>query len=257
MAVFSGTGLDDLCLSLEELAVLSAEVETEMLQEGQRQTLEGLGLVESRALKNSISVKVVQRDGRRRVLVYPAGERPDGQTNNDVGFVLEFGAPDRGIMPRQWMRTANEAHGDQAVEAAAPALFLIFCGGDGVDQVHQLFFRVLLLLTGFDEQAQIIEGSFLDGLVVLLCRHGIYLLVGLFRSFLVLCHSDLVQQLHDLFSGVLVLFSIGEDQAEIVQQRLLGILTLSFCSHSFHLPSVCPVMAAETWPKRSISSSLV
>ena len=126
MAVFSGTGLDDLCLSLEELAVLSAEVETEMLQaagavlqEGQRQTLEGLGLVESRALKNSISVKVVQRDGRRRVLVYPAGERPDGQTNNDVGFVLEFGAPDRGMMPRLWMRTANEAHGDQAVEAAA------------------------------------------------------------------------------------------------------------------------------------------
>ena len=82
MAVFGASGLDDLCLSLEELAELPAEVEAEMLQaagevlqEGQRQMLEGLGLVESRALVNSISVKIVQRDGRRRVLVYPAGER--------------------------------------------------------------------------------------------------------------------------------------------------------------------------------------
>lgn len=126
MAAFTSFGLDDLSLSLEQLAELPSEVETEMLQaagdvlqEGQRQELEALGLVDSQALKRSISVKVIQRDGRRRVIVYPAGSRSDGQTNNDVGFVLEFGAPDRGIPAYQWMRSANVKNEERAVEAAA------------------------------------------------------------------------------------------------------------------------------------------
>ena len=38
-------------------------------------------------------------------------------TNNDVGFVWEFGAPKRGIQPRQWMRTANEESADDVVAA--------------------------------------------------------------------------------------------------------------------------------------------
>ncbi len=81
----------------------------------------------------------------RYILVYPAGKHGEyrrkektkvyknskhGRTytvggdvkdvsNNDVGFVQEFGAPRKGIVPKQWMRAANEECVDEAVAAAA------------------------------------------------------------------------------------------------------------------------------------------
>ena len=48
---------------------------------------------------------------------------------------------------------------------------------------------------------------------------------------LVLCQSDFVQQLHDLLFRVVLLLAAAENQAQIVQQRLLRILAFFFGSH--------------------------
>ena len=40
-------------------------------------------------------------------------------------------------------------------------LLLVLCGGDGVQQVKQFLLRVLAPLAAFDNQAQVIEHSFL------------------------------------------------------------------------------------------------
>lgn len=142
MASFDTSGLDGLVFSLEEVGAMPDELIDGMLEAGgamiaeyHKAELNTQGLVDTGALRDSISVhKKRGRDGSRYVLVYPYGNHgaynrklvvkaykrsKHGRTytiggdtkevsNSDVGFVLEFGAPERGIVPRQWMRIANE-----------------------------------------------------------------------------------------------------------------------------------------------------
>ena len=156
MAKFNAQGIDGLLLSMEAFAALPDEVVEDILDAGatpvvaeQKRVLKSMGLYKSHKLHDSIQGfhKVGKRDGehKRYVLIYPYGVR--GQymsrlqhkfgyatkfragrkyttggkrvnvTNNDVGFIYEFGAPKRGIKPRNWMKKANINAEESMVQA--------------------------------------------------------------------------------------------------------------------------------------------
>lgn len=131
MADFDTDGLDGLELTLEEVADLPddtllamLEAEGEIIRAAQEKALRGLdyGKKSTGQLKASIDMTHQLKRGRSGtpgITVYPAGVRADGKTRNAaVGFILEYGAPSRGIAPRQWMRTANETAAGKAAQAA-------------------------------------------------------------------------------------------------------------------------------------------
>ena len=130
MTGFNTAGLDGLRLSLEEVADIPEDVLREMLEaEGavvkaaQEKGLQSVPFKKSTGqLAGSISVgrKVTRgRDGLLGLSVYPAGTRREGKTRNaEVGFIQEYGAPRRGIEPKQWMRKANEESAEEAIAAA-------------------------------------------------------------------------------------------------------------------------------------------
>jgi len=154
VARFNAKGIDQLSLSFEEFAAIPDDVVEEMLVEGgkvvvaaHKQSVQALGLVDSGRLRNSITAhsKVRRRGGisERYVLVYPEGKHGDRNrrkvtkaykrskhgrtytvggdtvevTNNEVGFIHEFGAPRKGIPAKQWMAKANEACAEEMVAA--------------------------------------------------------------------------------------------------------------------------------------------
>lgn len=144
------TGLEELGLSLEEVADIPDDVVMEMLAAGgevvkayHQAELSAQGLVDTGKLKDSITVHQKRGGSGRYALVYPSGKHGDYHrklqvkpykrskhgrtytvggdtkevTNNDVGFVLEVGAPKRGLAPTQWMRLANEKSSEAMVAA--------------------------------------------------------------------------------------------------------------------------------------------
>lgn len=137
MAKFRAEGIDGLMLSLQEFQEIPDDVVEDMLEaagdvvvDAQKKSVMALGLVDSGRLLNSIKThaKIGRINGQRKryVLVYPEGKHGETSaaggdtadvTNNEVGFVHEFGAPKKGIPARQWMRTANEACADAMVQA--------------------------------------------------------------------------------------------------------------------------------------------
>lgn len=139
MATFESGGIDELMLSLQDLAALPDSVETQMLRAGaavavaaHKRKLASIGLVRSRTLANSPAMRIkrarADAGGRRYALVYPAGvhgtykARAGGEkitTNAEVGFIYEYGAPHKHIPARQWMREANETCADDVVRAEA------------------------------------------------------------------------------------------------------------------------------------------
>lgn len=133
MARFDALGIDGLQLSLEEigdipedvlLRVLSAEAEA--LKKAQTEKVRALGLKDTGQMEQSIKAdtKLRGRGSGKYLLVYPRGVRRDGKTRNaEVGYVNEYGAPQRGIAPTQWMRQANEEAADEAVRAGKEVLF--------------------------------------------------------------------------------------------------------------------------------------
>lgn len=154
MAKFNAEGIDGLMLSLQEFQEIPDDVVEEMLEaaakvvvDAQKKSIQSLGLVESGKLIKSIKAhsKVGKIDGvrKRYVLVYPTGKHGTRNrklvikkykrskhgrtytvggdtvavTNNEVGFIHEFGAPKRGIPAKQWMRKANESCAEKMVNA--------------------------------------------------------------------------------------------------------------------------------------------
>ena len=145
MAKFS-SDVGHLMLGMQQIAEIPEDVIDEMLQAGSkvgveamRRSLRRMGLVKTGQLADSlVAVRKVGKDGRIYYRAYPKGRRKSENsaltvanirrinpllshakppTNNEVGFVLEFGAPKRGIGARQWMRTANEESADDVVAA--------------------------------------------------------------------------------------------------------------------------------------------
>lgn len=130
MADFVTAGVDDIMREIEMLAEVPDEVledmlkaEAEVIKAAQTRQLQQMHFKDPTGqLEQSISAGTrMKRDryGFPMIHVYPAGTRRESDTTNaEVGFVTEYGAPQRGIAPRPWMRVANEMAGDAAVAAA-------------------------------------------------------------------------------------------------------------------------------------------
>lgn len=128
MAQFSVNGLDDLMddlLAIEELPDETAEkmlaAEAEVVEEAQVYTGMKMGVYRTGETLRSITHGKMKRgkDGGRSMYVYPQGTNENGDRNAEVAFINEYGAPERGIEPRPFIRTANESAADAAVNAAA------------------------------------------------------------------------------------------------------------------------------------------
>ena len=154
MARFNAQGIEGLELSFEEFCDIPDEVVEEMLDAGgavaveaQKRKIQSLGLVDTGKLRDSIKAHKKtggERNGwQRHLLIYPTGKHSTYHrkevtkeykrskhgrtytfggdikdvTNNDLGFIYEFGAPNRGIPAQQWMREANEECADEVAQA--------------------------------------------------------------------------------------------------------------------------------------------
>ena len=150
--------LEGFTLSLSEMAEIPKETLRKIVEAGanvvieeQQRMLKKLDIYDTGTLQKSIQATHRRsRDGDRwttRMIVYPYGDRGyynrklqhkfgygykfrkarnytvggdrKKVTNNEVGFIHEFGAPRRNIQPKQWMRLANINAEEDMVKAEA------------------------------------------------------------------------------------------------------------------------------------------
>lgn len=146
MAKFLARKFDTLELDMKDIEEIPEDIRADMLSAGaavavdaMRQTLARMKLVLTGQLRDSITAvkKTDKNTGHAYYLVYPKGTRRKDRTvtvsnvnrvklprssskkttNNDVGFVHEFGSARRNIKAKQWMRTAVEQNADKIVDA--------------------------------------------------------------------------------------------------------------------------------------------
>lgn len=136
MADLRVTGLDDLMLSMQQIAELPEAVQNEMLfaaadviVPAQRNKIRAYGIYDSKSTKHvadSIKAgKVKLKKGQRVLYVSPTGSRRRGNTvtrNAEILFINEYGATRRGIKARPAVRDANEEAADAAVQAQEAVL---------------------------------------------------------------------------------------------------------------------------------------
>lgn len=136
MASIMYRDLDDLVLSMEELAKLPVDVQDAMLNAGadvlvpiQRAKGRAAGVVDHNrktglgTVANIRKTKVKDAKSGRRISVYSQGSRKRGNTvtrNASIHFLNEFGA--NGVKPRPFTAEANESAAD-AVVAAEEAVY--------------------------------------------------------------------------------------------------------------------------------------
>lgn len=129
MAKLSVNGLDELMLSLQEVADLPDDIaaamldaEAEVVEEFQMGSAATMlrGPYSTGQTASAIGRTKMKRgkDGVREVHVYPQGTNDKGERNATVAFVNEYGVPRRGIPARPFIATANAAAADPAVRAA-------------------------------------------------------------------------------------------------------------------------------------------
>lgn len=157
MAMYTD-GFNELLIDMQTLMEIPDDVVNEMVEAGgtiileeQKRTLTEMGLVDTGQLRDSLVLRKKIKGGDwtqlgkgphpRYVLIHPdstarkkhtryrlsrraykRGKRTRPIQNNEVGFILEFGAPGRGIAATQWMRKAN-AQAEDAACAAAQAVY--------------------------------------------------------------------------------------------------------------------------------------
>lgn len=129
MAEFRAVGLDELALSLQEIAEIPEDVQDEMLRaqgnivaQAQRESAQRYGIQRTGTLIRSIKPGKVKLDkhGSRVLHVTPVGSRVRGgkkTTNAEIAFLNEYGT--RGQRARPFMRDANERSAEAATQAAA------------------------------------------------------------------------------------------------------------------------------------------
>ena len=109
-------GFKDLAEMPDDVVYNILEAGGEVAKAAHKRTLLAMDLVQSGQLYSSIKVQRKRsKDGSPFIYVLPTGKRtptiyhPDPKTQNStVGFFNEFGAPNKGIPAKEWMRTANE-----------------------------------------------------------------------------------------------------------------------------------------------------
>lgn len=126
MAKLSVNGLDDLMLSLQEIAEIPDDVADAMLQAEaeiveQAQIAYGMQMGVYRSGETLASIRPGKmkrgRNGGRMIYVTPQGVNDREERNAAVAFINEYGK--RNQTPRPFVATANEAAATPAVEAAA------------------------------------------------------------------------------------------------------------------------------------------
>ncbi len=136
MAGFRCNGMDELNISLSQLAQTPEETQYSMLEAGAAVLVEKWKEALSRMkrtghLLESIKAKRKKGDDGPFVLVTPEGRRPSEyrgirktkkmgnykKTDAEVAYVLEYGTPR--MAARHWMETANEEASDEVVAAEA------------------------------------------------------------------------------------------------------------------------------------------
>ena len=129
MAEFSFSGLDELMLSMQEIAQIPDEVVDEMLNaqadvvvEAQRRQGKVMGVHRTGMTVKSIKKGKVKlrKDGTRVIYVSPMGTRKRGNKrvrNAEIGFVTEYGTRSQKAKP--FIKAANEQSAVEATEAAA------------------------------------------------------------------------------------------------------------------------------------------
>lgn len=129
MAEFKAVGLDELALSLQEIAEIPEDIQDEMLRaqgnivaQAQRESAQRYGIQRTGTLIRSIKAGKVKLDkhGNRVLYVTPVGSRVRGgkkTTNAEIAFLNEYGT--RGQRARPFMRDANERSAEAATQAAA------------------------------------------------------------------------------------------------------------------------------------------
>lgn len=129
MAEFKAVGLDELALSLQEIAEIPEDIQDEMLRaqgaivaQAQRESAQRYGIQRTGTLIRSIKAGKVKLDkhGNRVLYVTPVGSRVRGgkkTTNAEIAFLNEYGT--RRQKARPFMRDANERSAEAATQAAA------------------------------------------------------------------------------------------------------------------------------------------
>lgn len=130
MAEFGFKGLDELTLSLQEIAEIPEDVQDEMLNaqadvvvEAQRRKIRAYGIYDGSSpvhVANSVKKgRVKLRKGERVLYVSPTGTRTRGKgkktRNAEIAFVNEFGK--RGQKARPAIMDANEACAEETTQA--------------------------------------------------------------------------------------------------------------------------------------------
>ena len=124
MATFECEGLDDLALSMAEIAEIPDDVQDEMLNaqadivvRAQKKSGQALGVHRSGVTLNAIK-KAKPKKGKngRSILVKFNGKNADGNRNAEVAFLNEFGKKSVGARP--FVQVANETAADEAVRAS-------------------------------------------------------------------------------------------------------------------------------------------
>ncbi len=129
--MFDTMGLDSLILDLDEIRELDSDTWNRMLEAGgevirkaHEAKIREIFASHTGHLAGSPFIHKRSNESKRDVLIYPKGthhtyKAKNGGTaearNADVAFVQEFGG--HGNYPSQWMRTANEEHSSEAVDA--------------------------------------------------------------------------------------------------------------------------------------------
>lgn len=127
MASLSVDGLDDLMLSLEEIAAIPDDVaqamldaEAQVVEEAQIAQGMAMGVYDTGDTLRSIRRGRMKRtkEGGRAVYVTPQGVNDKGERNAAVAFMNEYGVPSRRIPARPFIATANAAAVEPAVAEA-------------------------------------------------------------------------------------------------------------------------------------------
>lgn len=127
MAKLELDGLEGLISDFSKITELPLHIQSDMLMAqadiviaAQKKEIDILGLKKTGQLKESITKTAkTKTDGLNHYVdVYPQGIRKNGMRNEEVGFILEFGAPSRNIKASKWMESANEKSADATAQAA-------------------------------------------------------------------------------------------------------------------------------------------
>lgn len=129
MAEFKAIGLDELMLSIQEIAEIPEEVQDEMLNaqgdvvaREQQESARRYGIQRTGLTIRSIRKGKVKLDkhGNRVLYVTPVGSRIRGKkktSNAEIAFLNEYGTKKQKARP--FMRDANERSAEAATKAAA------------------------------------------------------------------------------------------------------------------------------------------